>query len=109
MPWVVTLKVTDCATDETLKALVTNGDSFAVTDANGELIVIIDDVFKDYFVSISSEDYVNKTFDINRQQHEGTIQTVCLNKIEESGDGDDEGDEGGGGGGGGGGAPQPGW
>lgn len=94
MPWVVTLKITDCGTSQKLVgAWITDGSVTYTTDANGEFLAIINDAFHTYIVNIGQTDYISKNFAIVRASMEGTTQNVCLNR--------EPPDTGGGGGGGG--------
>jgi len=98
MVWAVTLRVTDCETGANLAgAFVTDGTNTYYTDGNGQFIAVINDVYHTYVVNIGKANYVTKSFAMNRAQHEGTIQTVCLNRARDT---DDDTDDGGGGGGG---------
>lgn len=81
MAWVVTLKVTDCGTNALLPgAFITDGTSTGYADANAQFVAVINDVYTDYGVNIGKADYHTKNFIMNRANHAGTIQTVCLNR-----------------------------
>jgi hypothetical protein len=79
MPWAVTLHVTSCDTSANLAgAWITDGSVTYYTDSNGQFIAIINDAYHTYIVNIGKSGYVSKNFAMNRAQHEGTIQNVCL-------------------------------
>jgi hypothetical protein len=79
MPWAATLKVTNCSSGAALPgAWITDGYVTYYTDAYGQFIAIIDDVWHTYIVNVGANQYITKTFSINRGQHEGRVTTVCL-------------------------------
>ena len=79
MSWVVTLKITDCASGNYLPyATINDGYTNFTADANGQFIAIIDDYYYAYIVQISKSGYTSKSFTLHNSQS-GTIQTVCLN------------------------------
>ncbi|MCC8245013.1 hypothetical protein [Saccharothrix luteola] len=81
MAWAVTLQLTDCANSAHIKGWVSDGVTTFTTDANGQFIAIIDDYFTGYIVDTGAPGYVSRLFAIDRAQHSGTIQEVCLNKL----------------------------
>ena len=79
MPWVVTIKVTDCATSALLVgASMWDGSQTVFTDSNAQVIWYIDDYFTSYTVQISKSSYNSKTF-VMVPAMNGTLQAVCLN------------------------------
>ena len=89
MPWIVTVKVVDCAAASTLISGATVANPYlgaVLTDANGEMNVYGADEVDWITVTISKGStgagdpgYITKNFVANKAQN-GTIQTVCLNK-----------------------------
>ncbi|MGF1647654.1 MAG: hypothetical protein ACFCVF_12150 [Kineosporiaceae bacterium] len=96
MAWAVTLRLRDCATNASITGWISDGISTFATDSSGQFIAVIDDVYTGYIVSIGSSGYTSTNFHIDKAQHSGTIQTVCLNRTPSGGGG---GSTGGGGGG----------
>lgn len=94
MAWAVTLRLKNCATNASIAGWISDGVSTFYTDSAGQFIAIIDDVYTGYIVNVGATGFVSTNFHIDRAQHSGTIQTICLNASAPSG--------GGGGGGGGG-------
>jgi hypothetical protein len=81
MAWAATLKTTDCDGGALLPgAFITDGYSTYYTDSNAQFIAIINDAYHTYIVNIGKVSYHTKAFTINRDEHEGKVTTVCLNK-----------------------------
>jgi hypothetical protein len=80
MAWAVTLRLRDCATNASITGWISDGISTFYTDVNGQFIAVIDDIYTGYIVSIGSSGYISTNFHIDKAQHSGTIQTVCLNR-----------------------------
>lgn len=80
MPWVVTLKVVNCASPSAYLAgaAITDGYNIYSTDVNGQFIAVVDDAYTAYVVQISKSGYSAANFTLSVVQN-GTIQTTCLN------------------------------
>jgi hypothetical protein len=78
MVWVVTLRVTDCASSAILAgATINDGVNLFSTDANGQFIAVVDDAFTGYIIQVSKSGYISKTVALSNTQN-GTTLPVCL-------------------------------
>lgn len=81
MPWVVTLRVEDCANNaKIVGAFITDGVNTEYTDSYGQYIIVVNDAFHTYVVNIGKSGYVTKNFAFNRGTMEGKTVTECLDK-----------------------------
>lgn len=80
MAWAVTLQLRDCDTNAAITGWISDGIQTFYTDSNGQFIAVINDAYTGYVVSIGSSGYVGTNFHIDKANHSGTIQTVCLNR-----------------------------
>jgi hypothetical protein len=80
MVWALTLHVTNCANGAALAgASVSNGITFAYTDAYGDLLFYSDDPVG-YNVGVSKSGFESRTVSLYASQA-GTTVTTCLNQV----------------------------
>lgn len=80
-PWIVTLVLTDCASEELLPwSWITDGYNTYLFDANAQFIAVIDGTWTSYGVLVMREGYVNRTFVLDQATMSGTTQNICLNR-----------------------------
>lgn len=82
MPWAVTIKITDCASNSPLPGAWASDGAYGNYTANsyGEIVTYVHDPWESLRIFVGNGCYNTREFWLNRGEHEGQTVTICLNR-----------------------------